>query len=113
MTNLSLEELEAAEAAFRRQRQLEETKREGFLDWVQEAVEAEEKAELSQRIRDLECENESLQEFSAQENAEPEDVSREEFERDLILADAAEVVRDMLAEDETEHQSAVEEDECE
>ena len=107
-----MEELEATEAAFRRQRQLEETKREDFLDRLQETVESEEKAELSQRIRDLECENESLRD-SGQENAEPEDNSREEFEKDLILADAAEVVRDMLAEEETEHQTAVEEDECE
>ena len=106
------EELAAIEVAFRKERQLEETKREDFLDRLQETVEAEEKAELNQRIRDLECENESLRD-SGQENAEPEDVSREEFERDLILADAAEVVRDMLAEEETQHQSAVEEDECE
>ena len=110
---MSQEELEAIESAFRRARQLEETSRENFLDWIQETVEAEEKAELNQRIRDLECENESLREFSGQENAEPEDASREEFERDLILADAAEVVRDMLAEEELEHQSVVEEDECE
>ena len=108
---MSLEELEATEAAFRRQRQLEEEKREDFLDWIQETVEAEEKAELSQRVRDLECENESLREFSEQENAES--ASREEFERDLVLEDAAEVVRDMLAEEETEHRTAVEEDECE
>jgi hypothetical protein len=104
-----LEELEAAETAFRRARQLEEAKREHFLDWVQETVEAEEKAELNQRIRDLELENESLSEFSGQEDAE---LSREEFERDLILSDAAEVLRDMLAEEELEHQP-VEEDQCE
>jgi hypothetical protein len=110
---MSQEELAGIEVAFRKQRQLEEEKREHFVDWIQETVEAEEKAELSQRIRDLECESESLREFSGQENAEPEDVSREEFERDLVLADAAEVVRDMLAEEETEHESAVEEDECE
>jgi cytochrome c-type biogenesis protein CcmH/NrfF len=107
---MSQEELAAIEIAFRKQRQLEETKREDFLDRLQETVEAEEKAELNQRIRDLECENESLRD-SGQENAES--ASREEFERDLILADAAEVVRDMLAEEETEHESAVEEDECE
>ena len=109
---MSSEELEVAEAAFRRTRQLEETKREHFLDWIHEAVEAEEKAELNQGMRDLERENESLQEFSGQENAEPEDDSREEFERDLTLSDAAEVVRDMLAEEEMEHQP-VEEDQCE
>jgi hypothetical protein len=110
---MSEEELAAIEVAFRKERQLEETKREDFLDRFQETVEAEEKAELSQRIRDLECENESLRELSEEENAEPEDVSREEFERDLILADAAEVVRDMLAEEEDEHESAVEEDQYE
>jgi len=108
-----LEELEVAEAAFRRTRQLEEAKREHFLDWLHETVEAEEKAELNQRMRDLERENESLQEFSEQENAEPEDDSRQEFERDLVLSDAAEVVRDMLAEEEIEHQSDAEEDQCE
>jgi len=111
--DLSLEELEAAEAAFRRTRQLEEAKREQLLDWIHEAVETEEKAELNQRMRDLERENESLQEFSEQEIAEPEEDSREEFERDLILSDAAEVVRDMLVEEEIEHQPAAEEDECE
>ena len=110
---MSQEEVETIESAFRRQRQLEDTRREHYLDWIQETVEAEEKTELSQRIRDLECENESLREFPGQENIEPEDVSREEFEKDLILADAAEVVRDMLAEEETEHQSTVEGDECE
>jgi plasmid stabilization system protein ParE len=108
-----MDELQVAETAFRRTRQLAEAKREHFFDWIQDTVEAEEKAELNQRIRDLESENESLREFSGQEDAEPEDDSREEFERDLILADAAEVVRDMLVEDETEHQSAVEEDQCE
>jgi len=110
---LSSGELEVAEAAFRRTRQLEETKREQFLDWLHETVEAEEKAELNQRVRELERENESRREYPEQENVEPEEDLREEFERDLILSDAAEVVRDMLADEELEHQSAVEEDQCE
>jgi hypothetical protein len=110
---MSQEELAAIEVAFRRARQLEETKREDFLDWIQDTVESEEKAELNRRIRDLECENESFRDCLEQENAEPGEDSREEFERDLILSDEAEVVGDMSAEEEIEHQPAAEEDECE
>lgn len=73
-------------------------KRDRFLDWVHETAEAEEEAELRQRIRSLELENESLQVFE-QEHVEHTD-TREDFEKDLMLTDEAEVLGDMLAEEE-------------
>ena len=102
---MSQEELEAIEVAFRRRRELEHVERDRFLDWIDEAAQAEEKGELRERTLKLEAENESLREFSQQENIDPPDNSREEFERDLLLMDQAEVLADMLAEEEVETQS--------
>jgi len=95
---LSQEELEAVEAAFRKRRELEEQERADFLDWIGEIAEAEEKAELRQRIRDLELENESLQGFE-QEHVEHVE-TREDFEKDLMLTNEAEVLGDILTEEE-------------
>jgi len=77
-----------------------ETKRERFFDWVNETVETEEKAELRQEIRNLELENESLRSFE-QENVEHME-TREDFEKDLMLTNEAEVLGDMLAEEEVD-----------
>jgi hypothetical protein len=93
---LSQEELAAIDAAFRKQRELQELRQAEFLDWVHQTVEAGEKAELNQEIRDLELESESLGEM-VEEDSEP--VSREAFERDMALSDAAEVLADMLVEE--------------
>lgn len=93
---------ETIETAFRKQRQSEQLERDHFLDWVQETAEAEQQAELRQRIRDLELENESLQESSEPGNAD----TKEEFDRDLTLSDEAEVLADMLAEEEAESNPA-------
>ena len=95
---MSQEELEAIEVAFRRRRELEDLEREDFLEWIHEAAEAEEKAELKQRIRNLELENESLQGFE-QEHVEHTE-TREDFEKDLMLSDEAEVFSEMLADEE-------------
>lgn len=77
---------------------MEDLKTKDFLDWIDEVAEAEEKAELRQRIRDLELENESLQGFE-QEHVDQAD-TREDFEEDLVLTNEAEALGDMLAEEE-------------
>ena len=63
-------------------------------------------------MRELEPEYESLPEFAEEEN---EPVSKEEFERDQILSDEAEVLGDMLAEEEldTVESDIVEQEETE
>jgi len=81
---------------------LKETKNTRFLEWIRETVEAEEKAELKQKIRDLELENESLREFSQQQSVENEITEREELEKDTMLDMQAEVLSDMLADEKTE-----------
>ena len=91
---------EIGKMRFQREKELEERKKEHFLDWIQETAEAEEKAELRQRIRNLELENESLQEFYEQKKVEPTDAVREEFAKDMKLSDEAEVLGEMLAEKE-------------
>ena len=73
--------------------------REDFLKWIHEAAEAEEKAELREKIQQLELENESLQGSPEEPNVDPLNDSRDEFERDLLLMEQAEVLADMLAEE--------------
>jgi hypothetical protein len=97
---LSWEELEAIEAAFHKRRELEQQERDVFLDWVRQAAEAKEKLELTERMHELELENRSLREVSEEEDAEP--VTREEFERDLAHSNEAEVLSDMLTDEDND-----------
>lgn len=74
------------------------------MDWVHETVEAEEKTELRQRIRNLELENEA-QGFE-QDHVEHSD-TRDDFEKDLMLTNEAEVLVDMLAKKEIDRKPVV------
>ncbi len=84
-----------------------------FLDWIHEVAETEEKAELRQRIRNLERENEYLRDSEEQETVEAPDPDKAEFEKDTILSNEAGVLSENPPEATQEHSAAASDESAE